>query len=754
MNVTRQPVSIQPKSRQKNFFLCVLAATCLFLTSVFANAQVATIDLTAERDFVYQNGVYPTIGESILPFVVTLVNPGTSTIENLEFTVALSAGAAVGNVDSECIVSDESFVLLTCTIDELKAQRSKIIDFYVDGPNSLGVGDGFGVSIASSDAIVLEPDTVEATLADGDRRIRGSNLFVHLVRNIDLDINQNAVSDLDEAIMNLPASTTVDELLAREAVVDVLFVYTPAASTYLGPKLSVRADQIISIANQVFRANEVAIKLKSVGLEEIPYTANDTAILTTFDALVARTDPAFDELDNLITASGGDIVVMMHAVDTNIATECGWTTINGVGRQGDFQSAYHRGKLLSAINFGPDCLFSFNMAPVFASNMGINRERQRSPDGGTFSYSSAYGVANGFYTLGAAIGTPALGSALPLNRFSNPNSLCLGIACGVDRNDIANGADAVYSLNKTRHLVSAITPTVFHAEPSAIEEKITLLEGIYDLEVVQSAVETSAIISEFTEIDVSVTNTSSVTLSNIDLQLAHVSAGAIVEEEHYYETSSSLCTILGSKLAATAVVVGDGIQKTGTLSCSIDSIAPGQTLSFDYRIQIDATPPVLNTEAYYHEVVTVNGFPQLESLLCIPVFQTFVDANAGSSVCGEVQNLPLTFGPQAMAGLDQVATVTGKRLSVPYIRLDDGSLISAEFQITFFGAVRFELLSYQLLDSALTPAVEARFTDAGVLSLTNILVGGINYDIDATLEPGSDPVKLGSLNITVLNAAP
>ncbi len=745
---------LQPKNRQKNISLCILAVTCLLLSSALASAQVATIDLSAERNFVYQNGVYPTIGESILPFVATVANPGTSTIEGLEFTVALSAGAAVGNVDSECIVSDESFVLLTCTIDELKANRSKVIDFYVDGPNSLAVGDSFVVSISSNDATVLEPDAVEATLADGDRRIRGSNLFVHLVRNIDIDLDQNDVPDLDEAIMNLPAITAVDELLARAAVVDVLFVYTPAAATYLGPKLSVRMDQIISIANQIFRENDVAIKFKSVGLEEIPYTANDTAILTTFDALVAQTDPAFDELGSLITTSGGDIVVMMHAVDTNVATECGWTTINGVGRQGDFQSAYHQGKLLSAINVGPDCLFSFNMAPVFASNMGVNRERQRSPDGGTFSYSSAYGVTNGFYTLGAAIGTPEFGSALLLNRFSNPDSLCLGVACGVDRSDIANGADAVYSLNKTRHLVSAVTPTVFHTEPSAIEEKITLLEGIYDLEVVQTAVETSAIIGEFTEIDVSVTNTSSVTLSDIDLQLAHVSAGAIVIDAQYYETSSSLCTILGSKLAATAIVVGDAIQKSGTLSCSIDSIAPGQTLSFDYRIQIDATPPVFNTDAYYHEVVTVNGSPQLESLLCIPVFPNFVEANEGSSVCGEVQNLPLSFGPQSMAGLDQVATVTGNRLSVPYIRLDDGSLLSAEFQITLFGSVRFELLSYQILDSSLTPAVEARFTDAGVLSLTNILVGGINYDIDATLEPGSDPVKLGSLSITVLNADP
>lgn len=738
----------------------ILLVALLLFSSFLASAQSATIDLSAERDFVYQDGVYTALGESVLPFVVTVHNPGMTTINDLEFTVLLSANTGVGNVDSVCLISEESVVVLTCTLDELKANRTKTIDFFVDGPNSLGVGEGVAVSISSSDAIVLEPDAVEATLADGNRRIRGSNLFVHLIRNIDLDINQNDVPDLDEEIMNLPDSTPLDELLAREAVIDVLFIYTPAASRYLGQKLEARADAIISIANQTFRENGVAIKFKSVGLEEVPYTAVDTAILTAFDALVAKTDPAFDELDNLIITSGGDIVVMLHAVDTTIESEstCGWTTLNGIGRQGDFQSLYHQGNLLSAINVGPDCLFSFNMAPVFASNMGIARERQRSPSGGTFSFSAGYGILDGFRTLGTAISSEndssSFGSAFVINRFSNPDSLCLGIACGVDRTDIANGADAVYSLNKTRHLVSAITPTVFHVEPSAIEDKIALLGNIYDLEVVHTTVETAAIINEFTEFAVEVTNTSSATLSDIDIQLAHVSAGSLVEEAQYYETSSSLCTILGSKLSATELVVGNARQKTGTLNCTIESIAPGESLSFNYRILIDSTPPLIDSAAYYHEVVEVNGNPQLESLICIPVFPNFVDANAGSSVCGAVQNLPLTFGPQSLASLNQVATVTGSQLSVPFIRLDDGRLISAEFRITFFGEVRFELLSYQVLDSSLAPLVEASFTDAGVLSLSGLLVGELSYDIDATLESGSDPVKLGSLNIRALVADP
>ncbi|PCJ25709.1 MAG: hypothetical protein COA96_06700 [SAR86 cluster bacterium] len=741
------------RRHSKVFFSFLLVAVILFFPTL-ASAQVATIDLTAERNFVYQNGVYPEIGEAILPFVVTIANPGTTTIENLEFTVALTAGASLGNVDSECIESEDSIIVLTCTIDELKANTSKIIDFFVDGPNSLGVGQGFEVIITSNDATVLEPGVVEATLADGERRIRGSNLFVHLVRNIDIDIDRNNVPDLDEAIINLPASTPIDELLARQAVVDVLFIYTPAAFQYLGAKLGSRVANILTTSNQIFRENNVAIKLNSVGIEQIPYTINDSVILDTFDALQEKTDPAFDELDNLIISSGGDLVVMMHALDTSITPQCGWATLNATGRQGDFQALHHRGRLVIALNVGPDCLGVLNLAGAFASNMGIAPSREEYPNGGTFSYSSGYGVSNRFITLGAGIGTQEFGSALALNRFSDPQGLCLSIACGVDRSDIAFGADAIHSLNKTRHLVSAITASVFNVEPSAIEDKISILDYGYDLDVVQTTVESGALVNEFTEIDVRITNNSSATLSDIDLLFAHVNAGSLVEEAQYYEVSSSLCTILGNALSVTGLVVGDAIQKFGTLNCSIDRIAPGQFLDFSYRIQIDATPPVLNTEAYYHELVTVNTIPQLESLVCIPVFMTFVDASAGSTVCSTVQSLPLTFLPQqGQPVLDEVATVTGTQLSIPYIRLDNGSLISAEFKITNFGEVRFELLSYQTLDSSLSPIVEAFFTDTGLLSLFNILVGGINYDIQVTLMPDSNPVTLGSLNIVALGSS-
>lgn len=738
--------------RQLGSVILLIAIGVSLLFSSLAVAQVATIDFSAERNFVYQDGVYSTPGEALLPFVVSASNPGITTINDLEFTIAMVAGVSLGNVDPECVETSDSQVrVLSCSIDEIKPTRTKLIDFFVDGPNSLEAGSQFRLSLESASASILEADAVEATLADGDRRIRGANLDVHLVRNIDLDINQNGVSDLDETIMNLPVNTSVAGLLARQAVIDVLFIYSPTALQYLGSKLESRIAQLLTNTNQLYRENDVAIKFNGVGLEEIPYTANDSALLDTFDALQTKTDPAFDELDNLITSSGGDIVVFMHALDTSIDPYCSWSTINAVGRQGDFQAAYHQGNLLVTIDVGPDCIGLLDLTTPFALNMGIAPHRQDYPDGGTFSFSSGYAVTDEFTTLTARVGDTSFGATTSLNRFSNPQSLCKSLACGVDRNDIATGADAVYSLNKTRHLVSAITPSKFPVEPEAIADKISILDSSYDLEITQTAVESGALINEFTEIEVRVSNPTSATLSNVNLLFAHVNAGSLVQEAQLYENSSSVCTILGSTLSVDEIAVGDAIQKIGTLNCFIEAIAPAQEISFSYRIQIDATPPLLNTDAYYHEVVAVNTIPQPESLLCIPVFSTFVEAAAGSTVCDAVASLPLDFLPgQTQAAIDELATVTGSMLSVPYIRLDDGGLISAEFKITNIGEVQFELLSYQVLDSSLAPLVEATFTDAGVLSLANLSVGAANYDVQATLVPDSNPLRLNSLNIVLL----
>ena len=131
-----------------------------------------------------------------------------------------------------------------------------------------------------------------------------------------------------------------------------------------------------------------------------------------------------------------------------------------------------------------------------------------------------------FTTVSVRLGSLAFGSAEDLNRFSNAGGFCKSLICGIDRNNIAQGADAVHSLNKTRHVVSAITDSVFPVSPDSIKDKFTILSSnSYDLYITQTALASSALENEFIEMQVSITNPSIATQHHLDLALAHLNAG-------------------------------------------------------------------------------------------------------------------------------------------------------------------------------------------------------------------------------------
>lgn len=720
--------------------LAVLASTAL--------AQSPGMQFRAERGYVFENTV-----NGLLPFVVIIDNPTATLLTNVQLTISMPAAVNLGNVDRECTESASAATrTLNCTVPRVRAFSSELLDFFVDGPNSKAAGASFTIAITSSSVPVTEPDAFEASLADGDVRVSGSSLTIQLVRDISVDIDRNGVPDIDEAIMQLPSGTPVAELLARKAVVDVLFLYTPAAANYLDGKLTSRVAQIVTATNQTFRENNIAIKFNGVGLAQVPYTTTNVDMSTVLDGIQTGSIPAFDSLAQLITSSGGDLVVVLHALEPGTDTYCGYGAFIGAGRQGDFRSDYHQGEMLSVLDIGPDCLGLMDISPLFATNMGIASSRQTYPDGGTFSFSSGYGVTDLFVTLAAQIGASVFGQAEALNRFSNPLELCKSVPCGVDRADIAQGADAAYSLNRTRHLVSAITPAKFPAAPETLPDRNTVSPSLnYDLEISQTSVDTAALFGEFTEVQVHITNVSGVTLEHMDISFLHLNGGLVSHEAQVYEITSDACRVLGGDLATVGSIVNGAQRKAGTLSCFIEALAPGETLDFSYRIQIDNTPAVLNGDGYYHEIVAVNGSIQLESSLCLPVFANFVQANIGSNVCSNVQVQLPGVAPGVPLDLNAVPSVTGTMLSLPFLRLWDGSLISAELRITLQGPLTFEIVSYADLDSALTPLAEANYDLAGVLHINNLQVGAGFYDVTATYVQDSSPIRFAGIQAVLLS---
>ena len=713
-----------------------------------AFAQSASIDFRAERGYVFENSV-----NGLLTFAALINNPTASPLTNVQLVISMPATVNLGNVDRECLETAISGTRrLTCTVPSVPTRGSKILDFFVDGPNSKAAGASFTVAITSSSVPVLEPDAFTASLADGDASVSGSSLTIQLVRDIDIDIDRNGVPDIDEAIMNLPKTTELLQLQTRKAVVDILFLYTPAAEQYLDGKLHSRIAQILTATNQTFRENNIAMRFNGTGLASVPYATTNVTLSTLLSSIRANAIPEFDSLDQLVTSSGGDIVVILHALDTGADSFCGFGALVGAGRQGDFRTAHHQGELLSILNVGPDCPGLMDISPLLATNMGIVATRQDFPDGGTFSYSAGYAITDLFRTVAAQLGSNNFGQAEPLNRFSSPQQLCKSVACGVDRSDIANGADAAYSLNKTRHLVSAITPSRFPIEPEALPERITISPSLnHDLEIRQTASDTAALYGEFTEIQVSITNVSGEKLENLNVAFEHLNGGLVSNEAQNYQITHNTCGVLGAGLNTVGQMVGGALQKLGRQTCFIEALEPGEALSFSYRIQIDNTPPQLNGNGYYHEMVTVNGMPQPESAVCLPVFANFILANTGSTVCDSVL---AGVAPTPPVDLNALPSVTGSMLSLPFLRLWDGSLISAEIRITLNGPLAFEFVSYTDLDSGLTPVYEANYDLAGVLLINNLQVGRDLYDISGTYVTDSNPIRFENILATFISAVP
>ncbi|MFM1897715.1 MAG: hypothetical protein RLZZ385_2789 [Pseudomonadota bacterium] len=727
----------------------------LFLVTFSHNglAQSPSVELKSSRDFIYQTGA-----DGLQPFIITVTNPRDTQLLGASFDISMPATVRIGAVDGECAESvSAGSRYLSCRIFRIDPRSTRVLDFYVDGPLSAGTGPQFSMVLTSPNLTVIEPSSFEASLADGDRSIRGSALTLKLIRDIGHDGNQNGMPDLDEQIIKPQPGDTVQELLAREAVIDILFLYTPAAQRFLGDKLPHRIQQLITATNQRFLESEIPIVFRAVGEIAVNYNV-ETALTNVLDAMQAGIDPAFGSIQSDVVSHGADMVVLMHGLQTGTDTFCGYASLQGIGRQGDFDPEYYRGQLMSVVDVGPSCTDLGDMAPLLAANMGVVPDRIDTPDGGTFSFSAGYGVSNVFATLATRLGAQDYGSAVLVDRFSNPDVLCQNLPCGVSEADIAAGANAVESLSRTRHVISALSENVLPVTTADRTARITPTESNgYDLEISQTTVETAALQGAFAEYQVRVTNPAAVTVHDLAITLVHLNGGVVNLDPQTYrmDISDSTCRILGNDLHDAGLVTGQVVQKSGRLYCFVQTLGPGESLDLKYQLQIDDSPPSIDGQNYYHEIVAVNGNLQAESAVCLPVFANLVLASQGSTVCQVVNDLLFSTAlGSGFLDLNALPTVTGNLLTIPFLRLFDGSLYSVDLRIINFGQLELEVQSVRALNSNLVPAMESTYDASDVLAIIGLDVGMTSYNLQAQLVPGSDPPRFGALQFTEIIAGP
>jgi len=147
-----------------------------------------------------------------------------------------------------------------------------------------------------------------------------------------------------------------------------------------------------------------------------------------------------------------DVVLVMQPYrgDGN----CGYATLGGFTKKGDMVGASNSESANGAISITGSCSDTSTIHEL-GHILGLGHSRAQGSVG-TFDWSLGHGTSGQFVTIMPYSGFFAGASEVAL--FSTPLLDCLtGQPCGIDRSNLASGADAAFSINTVSHQVAAYT---------------------------------------------------------------------------------------------------------------------------------------------------------------------------------------------------------------------------------------------------------------------------------------------------------
>jgi hypothetical protein len=731
-------------SKKLKFWISVFS----LLSANYSYSQVGTeavISHSTSKPFVFSN--------ERLKFNIDINNPTETDLNLVRLDIQFSGLVEVRGLDDDCSMwLPGGLTALVCIIPEVKANTEHKLEYDIVGDIDLRPGFSSTITATSTEGSISIDEQAQGNsgLVDGDRSIEGATLDLVVVRDILFDVDQDGVSDVNEIAMGTNPFD-INSVTEQTAVIDVAVLYSTLANTYYSGEIESRINRLVTATNQLYRDSEVGITLRVVAMEEVTYAENESALEQTLSNFTTQTHAAFTDLATLRTDSGADLLLFAHALDrVEGEISCGVGSLIGESLQGDFDRDTFEGTLLSVIDVGRACLGQMDLAEALSPNMGITPSRQENPEGGTFSFSTGYAVEDVFSTRVANISNlsaPVFGDAVRINRFSTPSALCLGHPCGIDRNNVASGADAVFSLNATRFVVSDLTPEVFPVLASDLEQEVTVdsTTTAADFSLVQTSQHVGAFVNDWITFNVEAHNQSLGLFNDLEFRFSSLTASNLIR------TSDPRCIVVGETISNISVSTETGVENRGELLCYVEGLGPLQSTSFSYSVQVEALE-TLEESDFFRQFGTVNNVAFSDAVVCLPVFPDLISATSGSDVCSRFVGLsdeaqePDTT-PDGVFDLNLRPSIDGAIITVPYIRLFDGSLLSAQFNVLVFEQISLELISFEFISSELLPQIPSYFTAEGELQIRELALESDLYNLTLDHVVDSNPATFSDLEL-------
>ena len=340
-----------------------------------------------------------------------------------------------------------------------KGELEQAVSFAGDGSASLNVSIPLTRKIDSHiQDNPSQSNVVLYVLSEGETVLRyfldSIDDSFQLAPNLDLssvqileDLDNDGFSDYLAALLRQGYGASE---LGSAAVIRLGFSYGQQASSYYGGSLSARIDHVLATTNEFFSRSGVNLVFQKGNLS---YVGDDSNVLPTGEYLsqLREREGVFRKLEG---QEESDLIFHLIAKSEGAVAgiaKLGGTKSNGILHR---EKIVSRGINVAIINLAEtDTMFAHELGHL----LGLTHPRLV-PDElfgqSTFPWASGYGQLNSFTTL---MGNPSdFNVAERIGYFSSPLLECNleGDRCGVFRNDLVDGADAVTTLNVTGWQVS------------------------------------------------------------------------------------------------------------------------------------------------------------------------------------------------------------------------------------------------------------------------------------------------------------